>query len=106
MKQMIKYAMIRVNLEAFKQESVNDSDVIYDGYNSEFNRLMAKICFKIYNQTRSTVTNYSSTEATNPADVRIEGGLINVYAYQNYDECISINPQNGVMKIGEDLAGM
>ena len=106
MKQMIKYAMIRVNLEAFKQESVHDSDVIYDGYNSEFNRLMAKICFKIYNQTRNSVSNYSATEATNPADVRIEGGLINVYAYQNYDECISINPQNGVMKIGEDLAGM
>ena len=35
LKQLTKFAMIRINLEAFKQESALDQDVIYDGYNSE-----------------------------------------------------------------------
>ena len=34
MKMMTKYAMIRVNLEAFKQESLADKEVLYDGYTS------------------------------------------------------------------------
>lgn len=34
MKMMTKYAMIRINLEAFKQESLDDKDVLYDGYTS------------------------------------------------------------------------
>ncbi len=34
MKQMIKYAMVRVNLEAFSMESAADADVKYDGYYS------------------------------------------------------------------------
>ena len=33
---MTKYAMVRVNLEAYKQESGQDMDVQFDGYNSEF----------------------------------------------------------------------
>lgn len=31
---MTKYAMIRVNLEAYSMESLADTDVKYDGYHS------------------------------------------------------------------------
>jgi len=42
---MLKYAMIRVNLEAFSMESAADSDVKYDGYHSVIQRVMVKTGF-------------------------------------------------------------
>lgn len=53
--------MMRVNLEAFKQESLSDGDVIYDGYNSELNRLMLKISLKVYNLSRNSIDAYNLT---------------------------------------------
>ena len=64
---------------------------------------MVKINLQIYNLTRGTAANYSATENNNPEPVRIKDGIINVYAYQTFDECMSINPQTGSMKTSEDL---
>lgn len=58
--------MMRVNLEAFKQESLSDGDVIYDGYNSELNRLMLKISLKVYNLSRNSIDAYNLTINQNP----------------------------------------
>ena len=86
---MIKYSFVRVNLEAFKMDSAQDRDVIYDGYNSEFNRIMLKLQLKTYNLNNGLPpTEYDNTKA----DTKIENDVVNVYAYQTYDECISINP--------------
>ena len=86
---MIKYAFVRVNLEAFKMDSSQDRDVIYDGYNSEFNRIMLKLQLKTYNLNNGLPpTEYDNTKV----DTKIENDVVNVYAYQTYDECISINP--------------
>lgn len=34
MKMMTKYAMVRINLEAYSTESIGDAEVVYDGYYS------------------------------------------------------------------------
>lgn len=44
-KQMIKYAFVRVNLEAYKQESLSEGDVVCDGYNSEISKILIKTGF-------------------------------------------------------------
>ena len=34
MKMMCRYAMVRINLEAYSTESLGDADVVFDGYYS------------------------------------------------------------------------
>ena len=75
---MIKYAFVRVNLEAFKMDSSQDRDVIYDGYNSEFNRIMLKLQLKTYNLNNGLPpVEYDNAKA----DIKIEDDVVNVYAF-------------------------
>ena len=75
---MIKYAFVRVNLEAFKMDSAQDRDVIYDGYNSEFNRIMLKLQLKTYNLNNGLPpVEYDNAKT----DIKIEDDVVNVYAF-------------------------
>jgi len=56
---MCKYAMVRINLEAYSTECAGDSDVIYDGYHSLTQRILVKTQFAIYNSNANTISNYT-----------------------------------------------
>lgn len=45
---MLKYALVRINLEAFSMDSAADADVKYDGYHSVIQRVMIKTAFSVY----------------------------------------------------------
>ena len=63
---------------------------------------MLKTGFKVYNMnTNAEPANYSEQNAG--WFCKIKDGLHNVYIYQTYDELISVNPQNGTVKISEDI---
>lgn len=46
---MTKYAMMRINLEAYSMESAADMDVKYDGYHSVIQKVLIKTGFRVYN---------------------------------------------------------
>ena len=103
-KQMIKYAFVRVNLEAYKQESLSEGDVVCDGYNSEISKILIKTGFQIYNMNQDTKKNYETANVK--PSFEIKDKLFNLYSFQIYDEFLVINPQSGTMKITEDIGSI
>ena len=86
LKQMLKYAMIRVNLEAFSMESAADADVKYDGYHSVIQRVMIKTSFAMHDLDNDLIENYDSTKAaTATYKIKIENDVFNLYAIQTFD---------------------
>jgi len=61
---MLKYAMVRINLEAFSMDSAADADVKYDGYHSVIQRIMIKTAFSVHDLDNDSNVPYNSTAAT------------------------------------------
>ena len=73
---MTKYAMVRINLEAFSMDSAADADVKYDGYHSVIQRVMIKTAFEIHDLDNDKANNYVNTDAT----VKVLDDIFNTYA--------------------------